>query len=54
MHSDSAVYSEPTQISNMVLLEKYSKSLSILAKNSILDVWQGSEYAFEITLMFGS
>ena len=42
------VYSEPYQRSNMELLVKIANSflpLTIFARSSILDVWQGSEYA---------
>ena len=43
-------YSEPSQTSKMELFSKIvngGKLLAIFPKSSILDVWQGSEYAFE-------
>ena len=44
-------YSEPCQTFRMVLLAKIVnawKSLTIFAKGSILDVWQGFEYVFTL------
>ena len=43
------VYSEPCQVSKLERFPKKVngwKRLTIFAKHSILDVWQGSEYAF--------
>ena len=42
-------YSEPCQVSKMefsVKIVNNLKLLTIFAKNSILDIWQGSEYSF--------
>ena len=44
-------YLEPRQISKMELFEKLVNGfqlLTIFIKSSILDVWQGSEYASEL------
>ena len=48
-------YSEPCQISKMECFSKIVKgclSLTIFAKCSILDVWQGSEYATDTGKLF--
>ena len=45
--SYAELYSQPSQIFKMELFAKIVntwKPLTIFAKNSILDIWQGSEY----------
>ena len=49
--TDTMAYSEPCQTSKMERFTKIVnclKSLTIFVKRSILDVWQGSEYAYAI------
>ena len=43
----SEAYSEPIQTSKMALSVKIAKGIIVFARSSILDVWLGSEYAFE-------
>ena len=49
----SEAHSEPNQTSNMDLFAKIVfgwKALTIFAKNSIQDIWLGSEYAPDLVL----
>ena len=50
----SKAYSEPSHMSNMEVFAKivYSFPPLTIAKNSILDVWLGPEYASEIFIAF--
>ena len=51
------MYSEPYQKSKMELLAKIGngcKSLTMIAKWSILDIWQGSEYDSEMSSILGT
>ena len=48
-------YSEPCQTSKMQCFAKIviaEKALTIFPKNSILDIWQGSEYASVLAFFF--
>ena len=52
MEQESEAYSEPCQASKMkpsvkIFSQKATQSFTIFAKNSILDIWQRSEYTSE-------
>ena len=45
VYSEHMVYSEPCQTTEMELFANIVNDLTIFTKSSILDFWQGSEYA---------